>query len=172
MLSPSWRYSRYTPLVIDLPAFAAQQDVDAEVAVAHPRRGQFPNPPSQHGLVVAERAVAVRRTVESQHPRILGARSPGRSTPAAGPARADAQASQFLQHVLQHQLVEREIGDQLFEPAVLLLELLQPPKLVDPQPPRTASSSDRTPARSPPSPGTPPSPASRSPPGAARARSA
>src|SRR5215469_14766229 len=54
-------------LVIDLPAFPAEQDVDAEVAVAHPRRGQFPNPLSKHGLIVADCAVAMRRTVESQH---------------------------------------------------------------------------------------------------------
>jgi hypothetical protein len=29
----------------------------------------------------------------------------------------------FLQHVLQHQLIEREVGDQLLEPTVLFLEL-------------------------------------------------
>src|SRR5579863_9067510 len=55
------------PLVIDLPAFPSEQDINAEVAVAYSRRGQFSNPSSKRGLIVADRAIAVRRTVESQH---------------------------------------------------------------------------------------------------------
>jgi hypothetical protein len=111
-------------LVIDLPTFTSEQDLDAEVAVAHPRRGQSPNQPSQHGLIVAVRAVAVRRTVESQqrtssalaHP-VRPLQVPDQLAPRLRPHNF------FLQHVLQHQIVEREVGDQLLEPTVLFLEL-------------------------------------------------
>lgn len=48
-------------LVVDLPALAPEQDVNAQITVAHARRGQFPNPPSQHGLIVTDRSVAMPR---------------------------------------------------------------------------------------------------------------
>ena len=84
------------------------------------------------GLVAFQGIAHVRSNRNTAHPR----RSLTRHlSPGAGPARADAQTSQFfLQDVLQHQLVERKAGDQLLEPAVLFLELLQTAKLVDRQP--------------------------------------
>lgn len=57
------RKSRFIELVIDLPAFAPEQDVDAHVAIAHARRRQFPNPPAQHGLIVTDCSVAMPRAV-------------------------------------------------------------------------------------------------------------
>lgn len=37
----------------------------------------------------------------------------------------------FCEHLLQDHLIERQIGDQLFELAILLLQLSQPPDLGD-----------------------------------------
>lgn len=40
----------------------------------------------------------------------------------------------FLQHLLEHLLVEGQIGDDLFEPAIFVLELAYPPELGDAHP--------------------------------------
>jgi len=46
--------------VIDPPAFAPQQNVDPEITVAHARRGPFPDPLGEYGLLAADGAVAMR----------------------------------------------------------------------------------------------------------------
>jgi hypothetical protein len=57
-------------------------------------------------------------------------RSPDDAPRSAGRARAGAQASVFFwQHVLEDLLVERQLGDELIEPRVLPLEILQPREL-------------------------------------------
>ena len=50
-------------LVVDLPAFPAKQDVNALIAVADARGGDFSDAHPEDGLVVPLGLVAVRRTV-------------------------------------------------------------------------------------------------------------
>ncbi len=54
-------------LVIDAPALAAQQNVNAPVAVAHPRLADFPDPHLEAGLLRAARLVVVGRGVPIEH---------------------------------------------------------------------------------------------------------
>ena len=56
--------------VIDLPSFPPQQDVDAAVAIAHPRRRQFLDPHLETGLIGTAGLVSDGRPLRRQ--RIAG----------------------------------------------------------------------------------------------------
>src|SRR5215510_11828196 len=61
-------------------------------------------------------------------------RSPGSARGSSGQSRAAVPASDlFSEHLLQDVPIEREIPHHALQPRVLLLELLQPPQLGDPE---------------------------------------
>jgi hypothetical protein len=55
------------PLVVHLPSFPPQQNVNPIVAIANPSFCQLPNPHPESGLVVPCRFLAVRRSEKQQH---------------------------------------------------------------------------------------------------------
>jgi hypothetical protein len=117
-------------LHVDLPALAAQKNMDAPVAIPDARLADLLDAGFKAGLLAAARFVMIRWTD----------RIPGRCTPAGSrrpnhrkppsPARACEQALQFsADDVLKHLTIQRQVRDDLLQLRVLVLKLFQPPHL-------------------------------------------
>ena len=126
-IRPSWLYSLAVepvdPLVVGRPALPWQEDVETPVAVAYPGLGQVPDLHPEGSLLICHAPVAVAGPGQAQHS----------SAPAFAHAESDLQVLRpgpqlsrlqgfFSQDILQHLLVRAQVGHQLPELAVLLLE--------------------------------------------------
>ena len=69
--------------------------------------------------------------VPSEEPGRHAARSPDTGRVNDRPSDVAPRASElFSEHILQHRLIQAQIGNQLFQPAVLFLELFHLPSLI------------------------------------------
>jgi hypothetical protein len=158
------------PLVVDHPALPTQQDVDEQIAIAHPRFGQIADAQPQRSLVEPGRAIADRRSFDAKRDAAAPFTHAVGCLNAARVHAAEQASELFRRAILQAVLVEAEVRDELLQLAVFL--------------PRSASdaAARRCPARyraaskgrmsAPRSAEGPPPPASASPPASTRTQSA
>src|SRR5215470_9728991 len=122
------------PLAIHWPPLTAQQHPDAQVAKARPRLRELANPGSQGRLIPRPASAIPRRPTELRQPTGPRTTDLGTSPETIRGAPDGARASGgFSQRLRQHVFVERELGDEPFEPMAILLELPESSQLAHPQ---------------------------------------
>lgn len=106
---------------------------DLQYSEARPGRGQLPQAPAQRGHVAAPgNRMSLAHTGRARRPVERSRERPRRCVEL--PRAAGRALDLFLEHFLEDLsggslLIQGEIGDDLLEPAILVLELLDPPQL-------------------------------------------
>ncbi len=108
-------------LHVDHPAFAAQQHVNAPVAIAHTGLADFLDPSFDGSLISAAGLVVKRGAVKPEGPTGRPDLHPPNRCTSREPAHASEQASELSPNdVLQHLTVQCQIGHDLLELIVLI----------------------------------------------------